>query len=233
MEQNKAKKPLQVALFQLVCQTVLDRMLTLAKVSQTSQEWDQAVKNQLTISEGKWAFLQLCSEPKCVKQTTKLAIDMVKMQKLLEDLVGSGEQHLGDSQPPLPRLDLARHSSQGETAQSEREPLGHFLGQILEAAGRQDVKWPIQQEEVKGTLLALRLINPDNRCFSHATMLAFFWGFLHLQNSKWSDLGGAAQLLMDMCTRSSLYGLTSVTLKVGALGLNHGSMDGNMMPMNS
>ena len=61
------------------------------------------------------------------------------------------------------------------------------------------------QEEVKGTLFGPRLINPDNRCFMHATMLAFFWGFLHLQNSKRSDLGGAARLLMDMCTRSSLW----------------------------
>ena len=115
-------------------------------------------------------YLQWCGESKCVKQTNKPAIDMVKMQKLLEDLVEAaqedhhilrfkslkntsteikhqqicpflpGEQHLGDSQPPLSQLDLAHHSSQGETAQSEGEPLGHFIGQILEAAGRQDVK---------------------------------------------------------------------------------------------
>ena len=114
------------------------------------------------------------------------------------------EQPLGDSQPSLSQLDMARHSGQSETTQPEREPLGHFISQILEA-GCQNVKWPIQQEEVKGTLLALRLINPDNRCFIHATILAFFWGFLHLQHGKRSDLGGAPRLLMDMCTRSSLW----------------------------
>ena len=58
---------------------------------------------------------------------------------------------------------------------------------------------------MKGTLVALRLINPDNLCFVHATILAFFWGFIHLRHAKWNDLGGAARLLMDLCSRSSLW----------------------------
>lgn len=91
MEQNKAKKPLRVVLFQLVCQTVLDRMLATAKLSQSSQEWDQAVKSQLITSEGKWPYLQWCSDSKCLKQTNKPAIDMVKMQKTLEDLVEAAQ----------------------------------------------------------------------------------------------------------------------------------------------
>ena len=96
MGMNKAKKPLRVVLLQLVCQTVLDRMLTLAKVSQSSQEWEQAVKNQIVTQEGKCPFLQWCNESKCLKPTAKPAIDMIKMQKHLEDLVeaSQAEQHI-------------------------------------------------------------------------------------------------------------------------------------------
>ena len=112
---------------------------------------------------------------------------------------------MGSAQPAGPQPDLACHSSQGETSHSEGEPFGHFLGQILEAAGQPNVRWPIQQEEVKGAAMALRLINMENLCFVHATILAFFWGFIHLQHGKWMDLGGAARILMDLCTRSSLW----------------------------
>ena len=117
----------------------------------------------------------------------------------------SGEYHLGGAQHAGSQLDLACHSGQGETSHSEREPFGHFLGKILEAAGQPNVRWPIQQEEVKGAMMALRLINMENLCFVHATILAFFWGFIHLQHGKWMDLGGAARILMDLCTRSSLW----------------------------
>ena len=114
------------------------------------------------------------------------------------------EHNLGSAQPTRSQLDLAGHSGQGEATHTEREPFGHFLSQILEPTG-QNVRWPIQQEEVKGAVMALRLINPENLCFVHATILAFFWGFIHLQHGKWMDLGGAARILMDLCTRSSLW----------------------------
>lgn len=53
--------------------------------------------------------------------------------------------------------------------------------------------------------MALRLINPENLCFAHATILAFFWGFLHLRHCEWTDLGEAARPLVDLCGRSSLW----------------------------
>ena len=110
---------------------------------------------------------------------------------------------MGTPEFALPQLDLVGDPSTCAVAQPAGEPFGYFLSQILETAGKQDVLWPIQQEEVKGTLMALRLINPNNLCFVHATILAFFWGFLHLRHGKWSDLGGAARLLMDLCGRNS------------------------------
>ena len=118
--------------------------------------------------------------------------------------VHSGIHHLGHPEPPGAQFGLVGASSAGETTYPEGESLGHFLSQVVQA-GRQDVKWPVQQEEVKGTLQALRLINPDNLCFVHATMLAFFWGFIHLKHCKWADLGGAAELLIELCGRSSLW----------------------------
>ena len=51
MEKSQTQKPLRVALFQQVCQTVLDRMLTFAKLSQTCPEWDQAIQGQLIIKK--------------------------------------------------------------------------------------------------------------------------------------------------------------------------------------
>ena len=91
MEKSQAQKPLRVALFQQVCQTVLDRMLTFAKLSQTSPEWEQAIKGQLITSEGAWPFLQWCPDSKSLKATSKPAISMVKMQKQLEDLVEAAQ----------------------------------------------------------------------------------------------------------------------------------------------
>ena len=115
----------------------------------------------------------------------------------------SGQFPVGDSESALPQLDLAGDPGAGSPAQPEGEPFGHYLSQILEATRKPNVLWPIQQKEVKGTLMALRLINPGNLCFVHASILAFFWGFLHLRRGKWSDLGGAASLLMDLCGRST------------------------------
>ena len=91
MEASKVSKPLRVVLFQLVCQTTLDRMLALAKVSQNSQEWEQAVKDEVITPEGKWPWLQWCSETKSLKQTTRPPLDMVKMQKHLENLVEAAQ----------------------------------------------------------------------------------------------------------------------------------------------
>ena len=119
--------------------------------------------------------------------------------------VSEREHNLGIAQLALPQFDLAAGPGSCSASQSEGESLGHFLGQILEDPGSPHVKWPLPQEEVKGTLVALRLINPDNLCFVHATILAFFWGFIHLRHAKWNDLGGAARLLMDLCSRSSLW----------------------------
>ena len=59
--------------------------------------------------------------------------------------------------------------------------------------------------EIKGVLIALRLINPDNLCYIHATLMAFFWGFVHLRCCNWADLGGAAKLLIALCCRDSLW----------------------------
>lgn len=94
MEASKVNKPLRVVLFQLVCQTTLDKMLALAKVCQSSQEWEQAVKHQVITPEGKWPYLQWCSETKSFKQTTKPPLDMVKMEKHLEDLVEAAQSEL-------------------------------------------------------------------------------------------------------------------------------------------
>ena len=91
MEKSQTQKPLRVALFQQVCQTVLDRMLTFAKLSQTSPEWDQAIQGQLITAEGTWPFLQWCPESKSLKATPKPGISMIKMQKHLEDLVEAAQ----------------------------------------------------------------------------------------------------------------------------------------------
>ena len=55
-----------------------------------------AVKSQVITPEGKWPFLQWCNEAKRLKPTSRPAIDMIKMQKRLEDMVeaAQAEQHI-------------------------------------------------------------------------------------------------------------------------------------------
>ena len=236
-EQNKARKPLRVVLFQQVCQTVLDRMLVIANLSSTSTEWENAPGHH---SGRKMALSPV--EQREQESSTDLASthrdgqDAEAFGMLGGSFAGGpqhpafqeseehihrnpppadlsipaaplleGEHHLGAAESPDAQFRVACDPGQSSTTYPEGEPLGYFLGQVLQAAGDQNVRWPLQQEEIKGVLIALRLINPDNLCYIHATLMAFFWGFVHLRCCNWSDLGGAAKILIALCCRDSLW----------------------------